>query len=465
MIASVSLPFGLRLSSMIFQLLHSKATVSSGPIQMILLLQHHGQTFEMTFSRTQFLMSQISVACGKRRVKLYSSTRRWTMTSLTLSMTMLPNLGLQFGKIQLTLPFNLLRSHRNFVQSQSIPSSLPLVPFSQSRRQYRQRWSRSGHLILMLTMMRLTIQLMFAHWWPQVRRDVHPFPFLQLLINLQWFDKKLILSRMTPWTPLPRQKKTLFGATAWFFRCIILQRQEWSTVCIDMFFYAMWLGLRSLPSQIFRVSIKWGHCHLIYPTFVCVFGTASRWFILDLGFGIHPCRCRVPSSSSELGHREGEMSYFCSPSADTTSTTSCSWCVSVFPICTRYIFGLAEWQFGSTGWLPISTTLSWWFCAYCIATTVDSSPQCADTLHCSTTTDGNPWRWPGSFLLEFWRWWSLGLYAHTTIYDHCRWSRHFIYVIFINEFPDSTPISIDNFNTTSTTSSWGWVVWEMSSWL
>ena len=56
--------------------------------------------------------------------------------SLTLSMTMLPKLGLQFGKTLLTLPFTLLRSHRNFVQSQSIPLSLTLVPFLQSRRQF-----------------------------------------------------------------------------------------------------------------------------------------------------------------------------------------------------------------------------------------------------------------------------------------------------------------------------------------
>ena len=142
--------------------------------------------------------------------------------------------------------------------------------------------------------MKLTIQLMYAPWWLQVRHDVHLLPFQQLLINIRWFVKKMTLLRMTPLTPPLRQKKTWSGAIAWSSLYIILQQQEWSTVCIDMFFYAMLPGLRSLHFQIFLMSIKWGIYHLIYPIFSCT------WHSIGMIYHQHRIWCTSLQMSSSI---------------------------------------------------------------------------------------------------------------------------------------------------------------------
>ena len=95
------------------------------------------------------------------------------MAFLMSSMTRLPKLGFQVGEALLTLTITLLRSHRNFAQSQSIPLRLTMVPFLQSRCQVR-RWSWSGHLISTITLMKLKMRLTLTRWWLQVRHNVHP---------------------------------------------------------------------------------------------------------------------------------------------------------------------------------------------------------------------------------------------------------------------------------------------------
>ena len=197
-----------------------------------------------------------------------------------------------------------------------------MVPFLQSRCQVRLRWSRSGHLISTITLMKLKMRLTLTRWWLQVRHNIHPLHLQPFLINLLRFVKTPTMQMMSPMTPLQKRRRTWYGEMAWSFLSIILQQKELSTVCIAMYFYAMWPGLRRLHFQILTMFIKWNLHELTTWSipFSCLPGAAPRWSSTNIRSCLHPCGCWVPSSSTKLGHWKGEMSSFCSPNVDTTST-------------------------------------------------------------------------------------------------------------------------------------------------